>query len=228
MAAFHTFADAINGAGVSYPEISATQGLVYCKQIWRRIINAAQIEAQEETFSSLVDGTREYTKDSSTQPIDVIRDAYYITSATEAKKLIPVSVDWMDKYAQADWRTTTDTSTPVYYYIEAKDDGTVKIGFHLIPNTTKTAGYPIVTIYGSSYRVVTTSTDVPGIIPDIRVLINGIKMLHAEDKDPARFPLWSELFDHYLHLTLAHINSMQEDSDSPKLEYAWLTNSEVN
>ena len=222
--ALNTFADAVDGAKVSYPEISAAQGLIYCKQIWRRIINAAQIEAQEETFSSLVSGTREYTKDTTTQPVDVVRDAYYITSATVAKKLIPVSVDWLDKYAQADWRTTTDTSTPVYYYIEAKDDGTVKLGLHPIPDTTTSAGYPKVTLYGSSYRVVTTATDVPGIIPDIRVLINGIKMLHAEDKDPARLPLWTELFESYLHLTLAHINSMQEDSDVPKLEYSWMEN----
>ena len=225
--ALHQFSNVIDGAGVTYPEISAAQGLIYCKQIWRRIINAAQIEAQEESFD-MVSGTREYTKDTSTQPVDVIRAAYYITSATVAKQLTPVSTDWMDKYAVEDWRTDTETGEPDYFYIEAKDDGTVKIGFHLIPNTTKTAGYPIVTIYGSSYRVVTTSTDVPGIIPDIRVLINGIKMLHAEDKDPARFPLWSELFDHYLHMTLAHIDSMQEDSDVPKLEYAWLQNSEVS
>ena len=224
--ALHTFANAIDGAGVTYPEISAAQGLIYCKQIWRRITNAAQIEAQEESFD-MVAGTREYTKDTSTQPVDVIRAAYYITSATEAKQLTPVSTDWLDKYAVEDWRTDTERGEPDYYYIEAKDDGTVKIGFHLIPDTTKTAGYPIVTIYGSSYRVVTTSTDVPGIIPDIRVLINGIKMLHAEDKDPARLPLWTELFESYLHLTLAHINSMQEDSDVPKLEYSWMENARI-
>lgn len=221
--ALHTFADAINGAGVTYPEITAAQGLIYCKQIWRRIISAAQIEAQEETLDMVAD-QREYTKDTTTQPIDVVRAAYYITSAEVAKPLTPVSTDWMDKYAVRDWRTDTETGEPSYYYIEAKDDGTVKVGFHPIPPTTKTAGYPIVTLYGSSYRVVTTGTDVPGIIPDIRVLINGIKMLHAEDKDPARFPLWSELFENYLHQTLMHINAMQEDGDSPKIEYAHIAN----
>lgn len=222
--AFHTFADAINGAGVTYPEISAAQGLVYCKQVWRRIISAAQIEAQEETFSALVAGTHEYTLDTGTQPIDSIRDAYYITSATAAKKLVPTSTDWLDKYAQSDWRTTTDTGEPVYYYVEAKDDGTVKLGLWPKPETATSGGYPKVTLYGSSYRVVTTSTDVPGIIADIRVLINGIKMLHAEDKDPARLPLWTELFEGYLHQTLMHINAMQEDSDAPKIEYAHLQN----
>ena len=224
--ALHTFADAINGAGVTYPELSNNpdQGLVYCKQIWRKIIAAAQIEAQEETISTLADGTREYSLDTATQPIDVVRDVYYITSADEAKKLQASSTDWMDKYAQADWRTTTETGTPIRYYIEAKDDGTVKIGLDPIPDTDVTGGFPKVVLYGSSYRVVTTATDVPGIIADIRVLINGIKMLHAEDKDPVRLPLWAELYQQYLDETLMHINAMQEDSDAPKIECSFIEN----
>lgn len=225
--AFHTFNDGITGAQVTYPEITAAQGLIYTKQIWRQIVNAAQLEAQEETFSALVSGTREYTKDTSTQPIDRVRAAYYITSATVAKPLDPISTDWLDRYGQTDWRTTTDTGEPSRYYFEAKDDGTVKLGLDPIPDTTTAAGYPIVTLYGSSYRVVTTGTDVPGIIADIRVLINGIKMLHAEDKDPAMLPLWRELYEDYLHQTVMHINAMQEDGDAPKLELAWLENSPV-
>ena len=296
--AFHTFQDAVDGAAVTYPDLAnnATLALSYVKRVWRRVMQVAQIEAQEETVSTLTNGTRGYVIDTTVQPIDKIRTVYYVTSPTVATQLRPVSTDWMDRHGNRDWRlqgvtvdsgttdgatttnkliqsgqnfvttvnvgdivqNTTDsttaavtavdsntqltldadvmatgevyvivravTGTPKRYYIEALDDQTVVIGLDPVPNTTVSSGFPKVVLYGSSYIVPSLGNDVPGIVDDIGLLISGVKSLHAEDKDPARFVLWDELYEGYLRRFIDHVNAQQEDSDTPKMEVAWITN----
>ena len=227
--AFWTFADAINGAARTYPVLGndAAMALTYCKEVWREVCNKAQIEEQSESVT-LVATQREYTIDTGTQPVEKIQAVYYRESATSAFQLAPVSVDWMDFYAKVDWRTTTDDGTPARYYIVAKDDGTVKIGFDPIPDTSPTAGYPTVVIYGSSYRgALTTATEVPGIVSEIRLLIEGIKWRYSLDHDPARSPLWDSTFQHFLNEFLLHINTQQEDSDYPKVLFSHATSHEI-
>lgn len=225
MAQFWTFADGINGAARTYPVLGndATLALALCKEVWREICNKAQIEEQEESIN-LTNGTRRYTLDSSSQTIEKIQSVMYVESATSAYPLTPTSVDWMDFYARTDWRTTTDVGTPLKYFIVPLDDGTVKIALDPIPDTTTSAGYPKIVVYGTSYRgALTTATEVPGIVNEIRLIIEGIKWRHSLDADPARAPLWSETFNHFLTEFIAHINTQQEDSDVPKIQLEYIT-----
>lgn len=226
--AFHTFADPIAQAAYTYPVLGndAARVLAYLKRIVRDVAVRMQVEQTEESLSSLVAGTREYTKDSTTTPMDRVMEAWYYTAANTATKLEPVSVDWLDQYRPT-WRTTADQGTPNVYYVRPKSDGTVVWGLDPIPDTTTDAGYPKAVFYGTDYRVVTTATDVPGIFPDIGLFSNGLKKLYAEDEDVAMYPAWESLYEHYVDKTISYINDLQQQNEGTQRRMEWLTNPSI-
>lgn len=220
-----TVQDCIDGLHVTYPQVQDDQALLYFQQIHHEICNQAQIELDSETHD-LVAGTREYALNS-TDIMTQVRAAYYRKSATEKTKLVPVSTDWMDGNVPT-WRYETATGEPLRFYVEAvESNGEVRVGLDPIPDTTTSGGFPVVSLYGTTFQAMLATENVPTIVSSIRVYIEGMKKLYSSDRDPDRFAIWDELYQRELHNTLAYINNTIEDLDSPRVVPRWMKNTKV-
>ncbi len=216
---------------MAYPGVADAEMLKYYKEILWEILVLADVEKNSAT-EDLTDGTREY--ELSYDPIFASIDmVYYRSSSTSATKLTPVSVDWMDKHAQADWRTTTNTGTPDKFYIDAPTssslttEGKIVIGLDPIPDTGTSSGFPIIKIYGTEFEEPSLTSDVPAMFQSIRVLIEGCKKLYAADRDPEKVLIWQSLYSNELHKTLSFINQQVSELDSPRIEMKWMRNIRV-
>lgn len=239
MAAYYSVQDAIDTAKIAYPMMTQAQALMFFKITHREIMATAQIEGDEQTISTIAANVREYTLTAESQTITQIRAVEWWDSATEVRVLTPTSTDEMDRLFPG-WRseasqTTVPVGDPRYFYIEHYDatvtPGTKldlrKIGFHPIPDTSVSGGYPKAIVYGSSYQAFDANDPIPGAVHSPMVYVEGIKKIYASLKDPARVPAWERLYRHELHKCLAHINSEIEDLDSPRMAPVWLRNSAV-
>lgn len=211
-----TVQDTIDGLRVAYPQIEEAQALIYFRQVHREILAQAQIETKEQQID-LTQGQREYALDQ----IAVVRAAYLVKSASDIKMLTPTSTDWLEEHRPI-WRATQEQGEPTHFYIE---DG--NIGLDPNPDTTTTAGFPKLLVYGTDNQALIITDDIPVAIPSIRVYIEGMKRLYASDRDPARFDQWDKTYQNELHKTLATINATTEDLDAPRLVPAWMKNVRV-
>ena len=227
----YTAQDVVDRAQVAYPGVSDAEMLKHYKEILWEILVLADVEKNSAT-EDLTDGTREYelSYDPIFSSIDMV---YYRSSSTSATKLTPVSVEWMDKFAQRDWRTTTETGTPDKFYVDAPTsssltiEGKIVIGLDPIPDTDTSSGFPILTIYGTEFEEPSLTSDVPAMFQSIRVLIEGCKKLYAADRDPDRVLIWQSLYSNELHKTLSFINQQVSELDAPRLVGRWMQNIRV-
>ena len=227
----YTVQDVVDRAQVAYPGVPDAEMLKHYKETLWEILVMADVEKNSAT-EDLTDGTREYelSYDPFFSSIDMV---YYRSSAVSAKKLTPVSVEWMDKHAQADWRTTTDTGTPDKFYIDAPTssslttEGKIVIGLDPIPDTTTSSGFPIVKIYGTEFEEPSLTSKVPAMFQSIRVLIEGCKKLVASDSYPDHVVAWQSLYENELHKTLSFINQQVSELDAPRLVGRWMQNIRV-
>ena len=222
--------DVIDGAQRTYPKLTDTDGLVLYKEVLQEVLSFLQIEQGTEDHN-LTDGTREYELTYDPQIIgDIV--VYYISDSSTAVRLTPVSTDWMDDHVDQ-WRTTTDTGTPNKFYIDSPTSaalttqGKIVIGLDPIPDTTTSAGYPIIRIYGVEYEEPSATSDVPQSIPNVRVLIEGIKRNYAMDRDPERYPLFNKTFRDELAKAQGLINRQLKGLNAPIIVGDWMTNTSV-
>lgn len=136
--------DCIQGFKVVYPRVDDRQTLLYFQQIHHEILSKGQLEADSEDIS-MTDGTREYTKNSTTEEITQVRAAYYMKSTTDITKLVPTSTDWLDRN-RSNWReaatqvesgTTTSTTSNKLVDSGQNFDETVAVN-DTVSNTTDT------------------------------------------------------------------------------------------
>ena len=213
--------DCIDGLHVAYPQVEDAQALTYFRQVHREVLALAQIETGAEPLD-LTAGQREYALDSTDKIVNV-RAAYYIKSATDVTRLAPVSTDWLDSHSPT-WRASTEKGQPKRFYIEGvlANGGEVHLGLDPVPDTTTSAGYPQVVLYGTTYQALVATDPIPEIVPTVRVYVEGMKRLYASDRDPARFAQWDEIYKRELQATLAAIDSGIEDLESPLLVPKWM------
>ena len=201
------------------------------KEALIEVLSFLQVEQGSED-KNLVNGTREY--ELTYNPI-LIKDivVYYITSATAATRLTPVSVDWMDMYGQSDWRTTTDVGTPNKFYIDyptsaaLTTEGKIVIGLDPIPDTTTATGYPIIRIYGVEYEEPSATSDIPSGIPDIRCLVETMKRNYAMDRDPEKYLLFRKTAADSLTKAQGLINRASKGLNAPIFLGGWMSSVKV-
>lgn len=215
----------------TYPQCNDTDALVLYKEVLVEVLAVLQIEGGTED-KTLTSGTREYELTYNPQILN-IRAVYYIESATSRTKLTPVSTDWMDENVSG-WRETADTGTPSKFYIDAPTssslttEGKAVIGLDPIPDTTTGATYPFVRIYGTEYEEPSATSDVPSMIPNVRVLIEGMKRNYASDRDtPEVYWHYSRIFERELTKAQGIINQQVEDLESPLIVPTWMRNVRV-
>ena len=227
----YTAQDVIDGVQSAYPGVPDAKVLEYYKEILWEVLVLADVE-KNSASKDLTDGTREYelSYDPILTSIDMV---YYRSSATEAKQLTPVSVEWMDKNAKQDWRTTVETGTPDKFYVDAPTssslttEGKIVIGLDPIPDTTTDTGYPIVVLYGTEFEEPSPTSDVPAMFQSIRVFIEGCKKLYASDRDPEKVAIWQSLYQNELHKTLMFLNQQVSELDAPRIVPRWMRNIKV-
>ncbi|HXH59880.1 MAG TPA: hypothetical protein VNI20_00830 [Fimbriimonadaceae bacterium] len=221
-----TVQDCIDGLHVTYPQVADALALTYFQQIHREIVALAQIETDSEDVP-LVAGQREYALNATDKVVSV-RAAYTMKSATDVARLAPTSTDWLDENRPT-WREDQQTGDPVRFYIEGVDagGGEVHLGLDPIPAQSAVAGYPKVVIFGTTYQALVAADPIPGIVPSIRVYVEGMKRLYASDRDPSRVDQWDALYRTELQRTLASINGSTEDLDAPRIVPAWMRNRRV-
>ena len=136
-----------------YSEVDDVEKLRHLQRAHSRILRAVPLEPTIVTFSSLVDGTKEYATGDTYLRVWSVR---YVRSATQgdSKMLEPISVDELDLDFE-DWRGN-DTGEPRYWYWRAG-----KIGLHPTPDTT-TSTYPLLSMEVSADETITGSTVLPG------------------------------------------------------------------
>ena len=217
----------IDSAQRAFPYMTDDDGLTLYKEVLLEVLALLQIEGGTEDFT-LTDGTREYEMVYNPQILSV-RAAYYITAANTATKLTPVTTDWMDRNV-TQWRFTTDTGTPDKFYIDSPTSaalttqGKIVIGLDPIPDTTTGATYPYVRVYGPEYEEPAATSDVPQSIPNVRVLIEGIKRNYAMDRNVEKYQLYSHTFENELVRCKALIDAQIEDLDEPQIIPVWMKN----
>ena len=208
-----------------YPGLTAAEKLTYFLEVYREVLDTCKIE-EDLQQENLTDGTREY--ELSYDPILTnIKAVYYVESATSATKLTPVTEDWMDANIDQ-WRTTTDTGTPSVFYVRWPDssgvttEGKLVIGLNPIPDTTTSAGYPILNIYGTEHQILAATDKIPSAFPNIRVFVEGMKRNYASDRDQASYQFFKYTFEHELHKVQAFLSNQVEDLDNDRIVPKWM------
>lgn len=136
-----------------YSEADDTEKLRHFQREHNRIRRIVPIATSVATFSSLLDGTKEYATGDAYMKVFSAR---YVRSETEgdSKVLLAISVDELD-LDFADWRAA-GTGEPTYWYWRS-----AKIGFHNTPDTSTSGSYPNVSLEVATTETVTTSTAMP-------------------------------------------------------------------
>lgn len=183
------YSDVIDQAQVAYPDLTNEKGLVYAQQVLDELVaEIPGIRDTVETSISLTAGTREYAL-GTTYVARRIHTASYIESATSRKRLELVTKSELDVRVP-DWLQMTDSSergAPIYCYFTdaanaADAKSTRKIGFHPIPDTTTSSGYPIAELRVSTVKTVAAADDIPAAFHHGRVFTAGIKFKYAQDR----------------------------------------------
>src|SRR3990167_2985561 len=210
----------------TYPQCNDTDGLVLYTEVLLEVLALLGIEGGTED-KTLTDGTREYELAYDPQILSA-RAVYYITDASTAVKLTPVTTDWMDRNS-SQWRFTTETGTPDKFYIDAPTSavlttqGKLVIGLDPIPDTTTGVTYPYIRIYGPEFEAPAATSDVPQAIANVRVLIEGMKRNYASDRDTTETWLrYSDAFGRELSKAKALIDNQIEDINEPQVIPQWM------
>ena len=191
-----------------YPDVGTTAAERLLNMVHKRIISRLAIRETTRDIS-LTDGTREYDLNEADTHI---RAAYYIRSATagDYKELIPRSVDWMDEFNDG-WRASTDESEPNEYYVASlidSDTSKKRIGFHQIPPTTTSGGYPVVRLYVVQNATLSGADTIPADLLDSQIYLDGMSWLYAKEQGLPSEQKWFQDFEFQIHQNRAHIDRM--------------------
>ncbi len=175
-----------------YPACDATTALDLLQTAYKRLLDKARIRVAEVTFSSIVDGTREYTW--AEADLRVYSVTWY-KSATDFWPLVPVSEDQLTD-RNPSWKNATDEGDPDSFYIAARTDATsnktgkLVIGFDVIPDTTTTGGYPKAVCQCEQYAAISGSTEIPYSLLDEMYLVYAMCELWACEEDIQKATFW--------------------------------------
>jgi hypothetical protein len=198
-----------------YPECGSTRaGEVFADA--HREINI-RLRLRETVVSvNLTDGTQEYDLAATYQ---LIQSVVYYESATSYWVLEPTSIDHLD-VLDPTWRTrntSTDEGDPTMYYIrQVVDTDTSKqnIGFLPIPDTTTSAGYPIVKVYSHQEGTITSSETLPSSLLSDQIYIYKMAEIYSAEHDLGKNPYWFDLYEKEYQRNAIHIKNRIEHLDT--------------
>ncbi len=135
---------AIDNAQRVFPDMSDTVGLVFFNQV-RRDLHAHFKLRQASQDINLTNGTQEYAYSADFMNIESV---HYVTASGVSVNLEPVEYSYLNKH-ERDWRDTA-AGTPTRFYLTVGDTTSgPMVGLDPKPNTTTSAGFPIITVRGT-------------------------------------------------------------------------------
>ena len=189
-----TVTEAVAYIRQDFSDQSADQVLQVMQQVLNMFAPLYPMYTSIETFSSLVDGTQEYSFASI--PASV-REARYLVSSSDAGTILrPTSIDELDRDAPY-WRGYT-TSTPTQFYVTTAGTDQ-KVGLVPAPSQTSSASYPQVQVFRWDYALLAFSpatgyvTSLPAVVVCADALVyETMKRLAVRSKD-ANLPYYANL-----------------------------------
>ena len=198
-----------------YPDCSSADAQVILSDVIKEIYTRMQVRNKEVTLN-VTDGTREYALD---VDITSIQAVIYKPSSDETGWVVLEATN-LDKEDALNpyWRTDLSEDAPYKYYItSAVDTDTAKamIGFIHIPDTTTSAGYPIVAIQCTHYAALTTSETMPSNLLNDHVLMYGMCYYFAIDRglEDKEIGKWYKLYENEIAKNTNHLRGLSGDDD---------------
>lgn len=132
---------------------------------------------------NLTSGTGEYNI---AEPVFQVLEAYYQTAANTSSQLSPITIEGLNAMVPT-WRTDA-TGTPLYFYLSSNQASANSevIGLYPVPNTTTSAGYPILKMDISELESsdLTLTSTVFVTLQSPKVYIEGVSYMLAEEIRP--------------------------------------------
>jgi len=198
-----------------YPECGSTRASQIFDDAHREI--NIRLRLRETVVSvNLTDGTQEYDLAATYQ---LIHSVFFFESASSYWPLEATSIDHLD-VLDPYWRgrtESTDEGDPTKYYIRnTTDSDTSKqvIGFLPIPDTTTSAGYPIVKVYAHQEGTLTTSETLPASLLSDQIYVYKMAEIFSAEHDFKKVAYWSDLYEKEFQRNLIHIKNRQERLDT--------------
>lgn len=177
-----------------YPDLPADKALVYLNDIRRELAAKLGLEESANTIN-VTDGDPDY----SITPSSVrIQQVYYVTSATQSRKLNYIPREDLDRLRDG-WRTNQNTGTPTEYTLTWNNTGELEVVLLPAPNTTTAGGYPYIGVYTDIYVDVTAGSTFYEDVPSDRVYVEGIAYLWARAKHPDELQLRASMYEKSLN-----------------------------
>ena len=202
-----------------YPDCSTSDAQVILSDVIKEVYTRMQVRNKEITLN-VTDGTREYALDVDITSIQTViykpssdETGWIILEATNTDKL-----DALDPY----WRTSLDEDDPTKYYITSTtdtDSAKNVIGFIDIPDTTTSAGYPIVAIQSTHYAALTGSETMPSNLLNDHVLMYGMRYYYSLDRDEKMAEFWENKYEKEIAKNTNHLRGLSGDDD-PTIMYS--------
>lgn len=193
--------DVIDQINYTFPSgvLSDTEALFHLNNAHTRILGTVPLSVETVSYSSLVDGTGEYTLDDTTLRV---WSARYVRTSAEGneKQLIPISVDELD-VAKSNWRAEGDAE-PDYFYIRGQ-----KIGFYPVPDDTTSGGYPKVDTEVTKYTTLTGASTMPAHAPTYEAWIYDVLFNVGLTRNDSRTPEWGRMREVALQTLLRQSHS---------------------
>lgn len=198
---------------------TTTAGLLFDKA-YKRLLDKAGFRTRDVTFSSLVDGTREY--DWAEADLRVYFATYYV-DADNFSILTPTDEDNLRDVNPAWNADDSDTGTPTSFYIASRVDATsnktgkLVIGFNPIPDTTTSAGYPKVVCHCESHASISGNTEIPYSVLDEGYFVASMSEQWAREEDIAKVPIWRQERIEEETIQLEHMKMLSVNSEPTKI-----------
>ena len=199
-------------------DLVTTRGIDIANVVHREILShipeLRRIPHSSPTQISLTANTKEYSLTEEIMQVDYV---HYRTSSSVATKLAEMGVEELNKIV-ADWRSAA-AGTPTQFYLTANatNGGASMIGFHPTPDTSTSAGYPIVEVFGSKAEssALVAGDTISQLLPHSQVYTEGISYYAAHELRPEAAMAYYNTYMAQLEAAKQYVRTRVEGLKSP-------------
>ncbi len=198
----------------TYPNCSATDAAELLTDVIKEMYSRLPIRNTSVNLN-VTDGTQQYDLNAE---FTKVHQVIYKPNANEENwvRLEATNTDKLD-LTEPRWRADLAEGTPTHYYITSavsSDSAKNQIGFLPIPDTTTSAGYPIVTIFGTVNAALTSSETMPDNLLNDNVIVFGMCYYWClRIKNLPDIQLWENRYQNELTKTEVHLRGLNEAED---------------
>lgn len=174
----YTVQSVIDDANDIYAEMPEATALKFLNSVRRTVLAKIPLMQSANTLSTTADEPV-YTYSAS---ITRIQDVEYATSATDSRRLIPISKDTLNETIY-NWRRR-ESGTPTHYCLESDNTGIAQIRMFPAPDTTTSGSYPQIRVYAEITSALLIGDTIYDDLDSTEVYVTGIAKMWARTKRP--------------------------------------------